>query len=569
MKPERREYTRQFYRGNHLWFLLALLATLLAAAQNLWITWLLQQLLDAASGVPDALSLRTLAQNVAGVLLSIFAVNALRYASKPRFFRRAMGQYKAYAFQKLTRKSISAFQAESTANYISAFSNDAAAMEAGYLEMQFSLASGAVRLFGALLMMLWYSPLMTLVACGFFLLPIGVSYLTGNPMARAEEAVSEKNSGLVAALKDALGGFSVIKSFQAEAAISQLFAQSSAALEQAKCRRRKVLTVISSLSAAAAVAAQLGTFLVGILLALRGRGITPGILVAFIDLTGLVIGPIRELPEQLASRKAALALMDKLAAALENHVREEGISIPNRLEAGITLENVHFAYEDGKPVLHHINTTFEAGKKYAIVGASGSGKSTLLQLLMAGHTSYGGSIRYDEQEVKTISGESLYDLTSMIQQNVFVFNATVRDNITLFRPFPEEDIRRAIQLSGLSPLIGEKGAEYLCGENGSGLSGGEKQRIAIARSLLKQSRVLLVDEATAALDRETAHQVSSAIMGLADVTCIVVTHALDAALLRRYDGILALKNGTIVESGTFDALLAKKGYFYSLFTLAQ
>ena len=152
---------------------------------------------------------------------------------------------------------------------------------------------------------------------------------------------------------------------------------------------------------------------------------------------------------------------------------------------------------------------------------------------------------------------------------MFVFNATIKDNITMFREFSEEQIDEAIHLSGLSALIEEKGSDYLCGENGSGLSGGEKQRISIARSLLKKSQVLLVDEATAALDAETAYQVSSAILGLKDVTSIVVTHSLDEGLLKQYDGIIALKNGSIIDAGTFDELIAEKGYFYSLFTISQ
>ncbi len=150
-----------------------------------------------------------------------------------------------------------------------------------------------------------------------------------------------------------------------------------------------------------------------------------------------------------------------------------------------------------------------------------------------------------------------------------MFNATIKDNITMFREFPEEQIHEAIRLSGLSMLVEEKGEGYLCGENGSGLSGGEKQRISIARSLLKKSQVLLVDEATAALDAETAYQVSGAILGLEGVTSIVVTHALDEGLLKQYDGIITLKNGAIVESGTFEELIAEKGYFYSLFTISQ
>ena len=568
-KAEHKKYTAQFYKKNHTTFLIALFSTLLTAALNLWIAWVMQQMIDSVSGVPGSLKLSVLAWCVASVIFAIIVLKGISYCSKPRFMKIAMRQYKDFAFHKLTKKSISTFNVENTANYISAFSNDATTIENGYLEMQFNILANAITLIGALVMMIAYSPIMTIVACLFFVLPIGVSYITGNRIEKAERTISKKNSELVATLKDSLSGFSVIKSFKAENAISVLFTKSNTAVEQAKCNKRKLVTIISGLAGVAGVTAQLGTFLVGAFLALSGWGITPGILIVFIDLTANVINPIRELPEQLASRKAAIALIDKLADSLEDNVREEGINVPNQLKNGIALKNVTFGYEENCDILHGINTTFDVGKKYAIVGASGSGKSTLLNLLMASHGNYTGEIRYDGYEVKEISSESLYDIVSMIQQNVFVFNASIRDNITMFHVFPKAEVDRAIELSGLSKLIADRGEDYLCGENGSGISGGEKQRISIARSLLKKSKVLLVDEATAALDAETAYQVSNAILGLDDITSIVVTHSLDEGLLKQYDGIITLKNGSIVESGTFDELIVEKGYFYSLFTVSQ
>lgn len=568
-KSRVREYTSQFYKDNRISFIIALLAAVLTAAVNLWTAWIMQQMIDAVSEVPGSLSLTVLGYHVAGVVMAIIALKAVQLLSKPRFMEKAMKQYKDYAFHKLTRKSISAFQAENTADYISAFSNDAAAVESGCLDMQFSILGNGIMLVGALLMMILYSPVMTVVACAFFVLPIVVSYLTGDRMEKAERKVSEKNSQLVAVLQDALSGFSVIKSFKAENSISDQFEKCNSSVERAKCSKRKLITVISGLAGVAGITAQLGTFLVGAYFALSGWGITPGILIVFIDLTAYVINPIRELPEQLASRGAAMALIHKLADSLENNVRDEGDHIPNELKNGISVKNVTFGYGSDCDILHDISTAFDAGKKYAIVGASGSGKSTFLNLLMASHGTYTGQICYDGHEVKNISSESLYDIASMIQQNVFIFNASIRDNITMFHEFPRAEVDRAIELSGLSMLVEDRGEDYLCGENGSGLSGGEKQRVSIARSLLKKSKVLLVDEATAALDAETAYQVSGSILSLEGVTGIVVTHTLDEALLRRYDGIIALKNGSIVESGTFDQLIAEKGYFYSLFTIAQ
>ena len=139
----------------------------------------------------------------------------------------------------------------------------------------------------------------------------------------------------------------------------------------------------------------------------------------------------------------------------------------------------------------------------------------------------------------------------------------------MFREFPKSELDNAIDKAHLRELVTERGEEYLCGENGNGLSGGEKQRISIARSLLRKSSVLLVDEATAALDAKTAHEVSDNILDISGITRIVVTHTLDASQMRRYDEILVLKNGQITESGSFDELLERKEYFYALFTVAQ
>ncbi len=239
------------------------------------------------------------------------------------------------------------------------------------------------------------------------------------------------------------------------------------------------------------------------------------------------------------------------------------------MEREIRLEGVSFSYDGQKQVLHSLSARFEAGKAYALVGGSGSGKSTLLNLLMGAGAAYEGKILMDGREVRDLSPESLYGLMSVIQQNVFVFNASVRDNVTMFRSFPQEELEQAMGHAHLTELLQERGENYLCGENGKNLSGGEKQRISIARSLLKRSSVLLADEATAALDAQTAHQVTSDLLDLTGVTRIIVTHGLEESLLRRYDGILVLKDGRIAETGAFDELMEKKGYFYALFTVAQ
>lgn len=568
-KPLGKQLRSQFFYKNIPIFCLAVFAALAAGSLNLILSWIIQQLMDTAAGESGALSFRTLLLISAGFVLLCAGLSLLNYASQPRFLERAMRQYKDFAFKKLIGKSISSFRDESAAGYLSALTNDAASIETNYLAQMLAMITKAVTFIGALLLMCRYSLLMTAIAAGLTVLPLIASLLTGSRLQAVESRVSERNGEFTAALSDCLAGFTVVKNFRAEQEIFRLFAQSNKALEHEKFTGRRIKTLVGMIGAVTGIFAQLGVFIAGVYLSMKGGSMTPGAVVLFVNLMNFIISPIAELPGLLACRKAALGLVDKLAAALERSSSREGSETLNRLENGIRLENVSFAYEPGKTVLHGINAEFEAGKAYALVGGSGSGKSTLLNLLMAAETNYSGHILADGIELSDISTESLYGTMAAIQQNVFVFNASIKDNVSMFRDFPKTEMDEAIARAHLGALIRERGEDYLCGENGSGLSGGEKQRISIARSLLKKSSVLLADEVTAALDAQTAHRVSSDILDLQGITRIVVTHTLEESLLRRYDKIFVLRGGRIEEAGSFADLMANKGYFYALFTVAQ
>lgn len=568
-KPLGKQLRGQFFYKNIPIFCLAVFAALAAGSLNLILSWIIQQLMDTAAGKSGALSLRTLLLISAGFVLLCAGLSLLNYASQPRFLERAMRQYKDFAFKKLIGKSISSFRDESAAGYLSALTNDAASIETNYLAQMLAMITKAVTFIGALLLMCRYSLLMTAIAAGLTVLPLIASLLTGSRLQTVESRVSERNGEFTAALSDCLAGFTVVKNFRAEREIFRLFAQSNKALEHEKFTGRRIKTLVGMIGAVTGIFAQLGVFIAGVYLSMKGGSMTPGAVVLFVNLMNFIISPIAELPGLLACRKAALGLVDKLAVALERSSSREGSETLNRLEHGIRLENVSFAYEPGKTVLHGINAEFEAGRAYALVGGSGSGKSTLLNLLMAAETNYSGHILADGIELSDISTESLYGTMAAIQQNVFVFNASIKDNVSMFHDFPKTEMDEAIARAHLGALIRERGEDYLCGENGSGLSGGEKQRISIARSLLKKSSVLLADEVTAALDAQTAHRVSSDILDLQGITRIVVTHTLEESLLRRYDKIFVLRSGRIEEAGSFADLMANKGYFYALFTVAQ
>ena len=262
-KPLSKQLRAQFYRGNAPVFALAVFAALAGGSLNPIISWLIKELIDVASGAAGALPLPVLVKIIVGFILLFIVLSLLKYASEPRFIAAAMRQYKDFAFRKLTEKSISSFRDESTATYLSALTNDASSIEADYLSQQLSLITKAVTFFGALGMMLWYSPVLTSVAIGVTLLPLCASLLTGSWLQTAEKRVSERNKDFTAALADCLSGFTLVKTFKAEKEIFRLFAENNRALEQEKFSRRKLKVMVGMIGSAAGVVAQLGVFLVG------------------------------------------------------------------------------------------------------------------------------------------------------------------------------------------------------------------------------------------------------------------------------------------------------------------
>ena len=566
-RPSLTPYYRSFFRNNTRNFILALAAAVVESACAVGVAWIIQQLLDACTGNPNALPFGQLLGISVGLLTLYLGSIQLDRITSSRCIPRAMAQYKAFLFSRISRKSIAAFRRENTATYLSAVANDTQSIQMGVCDL-FNGASSLLTFLCAVGLMLWYSPLMTLVALALASLFFVLSLPACKKLVKAEQELSDCNEGLTARFKDFLTGFSVVKSFQAEEEMGALFSEDVAKSENADKKRRMANMMFYFTIDGGIAAARVCILLIGAYLALTGQGVSAGMVVAFAELLNHVMAPMQQLPLCLADLKAARALIRKAADNLEKNIRDEGQEVPPTLETGVELRNLAFAYESGKTVLRDISYRFEAGKRYALVGSSGCGKSTLLQLLMGG-SAYEGEICFDGRELQGISSRSLYSLASLISQNVFLFNATILQNVTMFREFSQAEIDRALELSGLAQVIAQKGTGFLCGENGCNLSGGEKQRISIARSLLRRSSLLLVDEATSSLDAQTAAQVSQALLDLSGVTEIVVTHCLDAQLLRQYDGVIAMKAGRLVETGSFDELMAQKGYFYSLYTVTQ
>lgn len=264
----------QFMQNNQLNFTGALIATLLSAAINLALSWLLQQIIDAATGSNQVFNLFQLLIFSVSLAILLVAIVLLDRKTSPRFVEKALVQYKNMVYSEISKKSISSFATENTSTYLSALSNDAASIEKNYLATIFPLIQHVVTFFGAFLMMLYYSPLLTLAAVLLSLCPVIGSVLSGNRLADMEKRVSEKNDNFLGTLKDMLTGFSVVKSFKAEKEMMKLFRASNEEVEASKRKRRQLELLIRMIGAVSGIIAQFGVFLFGAYLALHTQTIT-------------------------------------------------------------------------------------------------------------------------------------------------------------------------------------------------------------------------------------------------------------------------------------------------------
>lgn len=563
----RKRYLKEIVCQSRKWLVMAGIAMLILSIYNIVISWLLQMIIDIVSGDSSMTILQVGIIAMITFLIFIAAYVIYRVA-RPKYLYQAMLCYKQKIFCKMIDKNLSSFRKENTSQYLSMYTNDAKMIEMYYFDSVLEMIDLTVSFVGALLLMLWYSPILTVFGLILSVLPIAASLPIANKMAEAERKVSDGNGEFVSIVRDILQGFPVIKSFQAEKEMKKNFFRENERMEHLKYQSRYIEESINLWGTAASVMMRLGIFLIGAWMSVSGYGVTPGIVLVFLQLMNYVISPIERIPSILAKRKAAIGLIEKMLVSVQINQEQMKENKIGMLKKGISLKDVSVSIGN-KNVLHHLNFEFEIGKKYAVVGSSGAGKSTLINTIMGGFSPVQGEVLFDGIDSREIQPESLFQVMALVQQSVFVFRDTIRNNITLFKEFDEEKVKKAADQAGLRELIDKRGLNDSCGENGNKLSGGERQRIAIVRALLRGSQVLLLDEATAALDNQTSYAVIDAVLSMKEMTEIIVTHRLEEKLLYQYDEILVMHAGEIVEKGTFQELMQKKGFFYSLYVVSK
>ncbi len=383
----------------------------------------------------------------------------------------------------------------------------------------------------------------------------------------------KKISGVNSQLQDSLSGIRVVKSFANEATERAKFRRSNAAYLQSKVDQYHAMGAYQAVSALMTGALYTAIVVVGGLLIAQNR-LSAVDMATFALYISLFSSPIQTLVDSTESFQKAIAgfkRMDEVLATMPD-VQDAPDARPLEVTDGaIEYRDVCFSYKDvelggrepGRPVIDHLNLSIRPGETIALVGPSGGGKSTTCSLLPRFYDIDAGSITIDGQDVSRVTQESLRRAIGLVQQDVYLFDGTIRENIAYGRPdATDAEIEEAARRANIHEFIEslDEGYDTVVGERGGRLSGGQKQRVAIARVFLKDPAILILDEATSALDNESEEAVQESLERLArDRTTIIIAHRLST--IKNADEIATVEHGQVVERGTHDELLARGGTY--------
>jgi len=481
-------------------------------------------------------------------------------------------------FSSVMDTKISDFNQGNSAKYISVMNHDISQIGQLYFTPTAQFSKDALSVILAVVAMAIISPVNALIAVATAFLPLIAPILYGKKLAVTQLAVSTNKIEFNEKVKDYLTGFEVIKTFGVEKNIAPRFYAVATQWMRSLYRAGAVAADVGALTVVVVFATMFLNYFVAGWFVFTGS-LSVGGVVAIVALSSNIMQHMTLVSNHISSIRSAKEIGARVIGMMEQRDTQVRPEVVDSLMDGVRLDNVTYAYHrdgalengvDKPPAVRDFSYTFKRGGKYAIVGASGSGKSTLARLVLGYYDDYKGSIALGGTQMRDINRESLYRVVATLPQNVFMLDDTLRNNVTLFNAYSAEEYETVLRKANLHNVEAAlpNGSDTVLGEGGNTLSGGERQRVSIARALLRGSELLVLDEATASLDNLVAHEIESAILDMEDLTCIFVTHRYNAEILRKCDGILVMKDGVLIEHGTYDTLYAQRAYFYSLLNLA-
>ena len=521
------------------------------------------------SGMSQNKEALTQAVLVGATVIFIYAgLNFISLRLRNKLVRQIMSRYKNKVFQSILDRDYRDFSKEKSGKFISVLTENMKKIEQDYLHQYFNISKNlSLMIFSLLAMFIgnWFLTLLVIIAS---IIPMMISGFIGQKSAYLQKSVMIADQKYLAKVKDILAGFLVIKSFNVKDAICEDYSHESEKFDEINFIKGKFDVLTNVISQLSGMIVFLVAFGGGMYLVFNGYT-TIGSVTAIVQLVNFVVMPLNEVGMGMSKFREGQATLD--AFEVKDVTELQTGETKEYFDDVISFSNIDFSYPNAEEkIFNHLSLKIQKGEKIAIVGMSGSGKSTLLNLLLRFYDVTSGHISIDNQDIQAISAESLYNLMTIVQQDVYIFDDTLRANITLNQSFTDEEIKQAVHQSGLESYVleNESGLQTLCGENGSNLSGGQKQRLSIARALIRKTPILLLDEATSSLDNQVTTEIENSILDIQDLTALVVTHKLNENILKRYDRILFMKAGVIVEDGSFGDLMDRRGEFYKLFELS-
>ncbi|HDK7167983.1 TPA: ABC transporter ATP-binding protein [Clostridium botulinum] len=558
---------RECIKRNKLLLLLTIIFSIISSAAMVGLSLFIQTTIDYVTIGNMAGFKRILIYSVGyGILIGLlyFIYDIL----SKMFIRNLLKILRNKVFFGILRRNYKDFNSKNTADYISVLTNDMKLIEENYvvpllLILQYSVMFGVT-----VILLLYLSPLVTLGIFISMLLIFIVPSIFGKTLENKQLELSNRLSFFTSKLKDIFLGYDVIRSYNLRKNITKEFQKENNNLANAKFTADKIFVINESLSQILGLGTQFVAIFLSAYLVIKGE-LTMGMLIAIVQLSATFVQPVI----MIMSNVPKLNSVKPIIKRIDDFSNYEDTDFVGKdkpyFNSNLEISNLYFNYGNERPAIDNISLRIDRNKKYVIVGGSGCGKSTLVKLMLGYYSDFSGDIKFDGNSIKNLDIEQLNKMISIIHQNVYMFDKTIKDNICLYKEFSKEQINNILNLSGANKFINEttNGLNYLVGENGNNLSGGQRQRIAIARALIQQTPILVLDEGTSAIDMQTAYDIESKLLSIENLTLITITHKMSEELLSLYDEIIYMENGQIVEKGNLKELLDKKDKFFKFYTV--
>lgn len=476
-------------------------------------------------------------------------------------------------YQKLLLLPVSFFNEKRKGDIMSRLTNDLSDVESSIVNLLESLFREPVTIILFFSYLIILSPQLTLFLILFFPISGLIIGRVGRTLKNQGTAAQEKLGHILSTIEETLGGMRIIKAFNSEKTQYAKFNAQNEELFTIKNRVNRRRDLASPLSEVLGIGAVVSVLWYGGRLVLQNTFLDPGDFFLYILLFSQIIQPVKVLSAAAYNIKKGAASVDRIENLINEPIVIENPVNPVYLksfEDSIEFRNVSFYFDDAK-ILDDINLKIEKGKTVAFVGSSGAGKSTLADLIPRFHDATSGEILIDGVDIKKYDLTSLRSHLGIVTQEPILFNDTIAGNISMGSPnVPREQIIRSAEIANADSFISQKenGYDTTVGERGGKLSGGEKQRVTIARAVLKNPAILILDEATSSLDTESEKLVQDAINNLmANRTSIVIAHRLST--IKNADEIVVLKKGRIIERGNHQSLLELNGMYKRLVSMQE